>query len=399
MLALGVIEPSDSPYSSPIVLVSKPDGSVRFCQDFRALNKITTSDAEPIPDPEELFARLSDKQYLTKIDLSKGYWQIFVKPEDRPKTAFQAPLGLFQWVRMPFGLVSAPATFARMMRSVLGDSALNFFDDILVASSSWEEHLQDVRCVLTKPQDAGLTARPSKIFSGFQELEFLGHVVGNGTRKPVQKKVKKILSISTPTTKRQIRSLLGLISYYRRFVPNFAELTAPISDLLSGKASRKFIWSEKCAEALQRIQHILSSSPVLLLPDLSTPFVVRTDASSTGIGGVLLQEREGDLHPVCYVSRKLLDRETRYSTIERECLAIVYVMSKLQRYLWGQTFVLQTDHRPLTFLRSGKFQNSRVMRWALTLQEFRFDVEPISGPNNIFADLLSRSESEQFVSS
>ena len=396
MLDLGVIEPSDSPYASPIVLVSKPDGSVRFCQDFRALNKITVFDAEPIPDPEELFTSLSDKHFFTKIDLSKGYWQLFVKPEDRYKTAFQTPLGLFQWVRMPFGLVSAPAAFARMMRQVIGDSAINFFDDVLIANSSWKGHLTSVRAVLTKLKNAGLTARPSKIFAGFQELEFLGHVVGSGQRKPVPAKVSKILSVATPTTKRQVRSLLGLISYYRRYVPNFAALTSPISDLLAGK-SRKFVWSQVCADALRQIQEVLSSSPVLLLPDLSLPFVVRTDASSTGIGGVLLQEKDDHLHPICFVSRKLLDRETRYSTIERECLAIVWVLCKLQRYLWGQSFVLQTDHRPLAYLRSGRFQNSRIMRWALALQEFCFSVEPVAGEQNCFADLLSRSGSDQVV--
>ena len=399
MLDLGVIEASTSPYSSPIVLVTKPDGSVRFCQDFRALNRVTVFDAEPIPDMEELFTRLSDKQYLTKIDLSKGYWQLLLKPEDRPKTAFQTPIGLFQWVRMPFGLVSAPAAFARMMRAVLAESAINFFDDILVASCSWEAHLKDVRAVLTKLQEAGLTAKPSKIYAGFQKLEFLGHMVGRGGLQPVEKKVQKILSITTPKTKRRVRALLGLVGYYRRYVPNFASLTAPISDLLAGKPRRQILWSEACAEALRKIQNILSSFPVLLLPDLSLPFVVRTDASSSGLGGVLMQERDDDLHPICFVSRKMLDREKRYSTIERECLAIVWVLCKLQRYLWGRSFLIQTDHRPLAYLRSGKFQNARIMRWALALQEFTFEVESIPGTQNMFADVLSRSECDQEVRS
>ncbi|KAL8578109.1 hypothetical protein ACOMHN_055429 [Nucella lapillus] len=397
MLALGVIEPSTSPYSSPVVLVAKKDGSVRFCIDFRALNKVTVFDAEPIPDVEELFTKLSGARYFTKLDLSKGYWQLFVIDEDRPKTAFQTPIGLFQFVRMPFGLISAPASFVRMMRTLLNDLSINFFDDILVPSPTWTRHLQDVMAVLTKLSEGGLTARPTKIFAGFQQLEFLGHVVGRGSLQPVPEKVSKMLAIATPTTKRQVRALLGLVGYYRQYVPNFASVTAPISDLLTKKASRSVVWSPACAQALRNIQEILSSHPVLLLPDMDLQFVVRTDASSVGIGGVLLQEHEGDLHPVAYVSRKLLDRETRYSTIERECLAIVWVISRFQRYLWGKRFVLNTDHRPLSYLLSGRFKNARIMRWSLALQEFTFEIEPLPGSRNQFADFLSRSACDQSV--
>jgi hypothetical protein len=395
MLDLGVIEPSRSGFSAPVVLVKKQDGSARFCCDYRQLNQVTHGDAEPIPDQEQLFSGLSKAKYFTKIDLTKGYWQIVVKESDRAKTAFQTPSGLFQWVRMPFGLVTAPATFARVMRALkLNDCAINFFDDILIASVLWKSHLQDVEDVLEKLCLAGLTARPTKIFAGFGVLSFLGHIVGQGKLRPEDNKVEKILHVNAPTTKRQVRSLLGLVGYYRKFVPNFASVTAPISDLLSAKAGSKLKWTESCQVALDTIQARMSSHPVLLLADLSKPFMVRTDASSVGIGGILLQEHDDVLHPVAFVSRKLLPRETRYSTIERECLAIVWVITKLGRYLWGRSFTLQTDHRPLTYIRSSVFKNSRVMRWALSLQEFKFTVEPISGTNNVFADLLSRAETE-----
>lgn len=398
MIDLGVIEPSQSSYSSPVVLVTKKDGSTRFCIDFRSLNKITEFDAEPIPDPEEIFCRLSGASYFTKIDLAKGYWQIPVSPKDKHKTAFQTPLGLYQWTKMPFGLVSAPATFARMMRLLNLDeaSASNFYDDILIASASWEEHLIHVRKVLEKLDSAGLTARPSKVLAGFEELEFLGHVIGKGIIKPEISKIQKILAVTTPKTRRQVRSLLGLVSYYRRYIPNFATLTAPLSDLT--KAGRgQIVWTEQCATALKEIQRILSSFPVLLLPDMSKKFIVRTDASSTGLGVTLLQEENDLLHPVMFASRKLLDRETRYSTIERECLAIVWGLTKFSRYLWGREFVLQTDHRPLLYLNSGKFKNSRIMRWALSLQEFKFSVEALPGNLNQFADFLSRSDTDQEI--
>ena len=401
MLDLEIIEPSKSPYSSPVVLVRKKDGSCRFCIDFRSLNKITVFDAEPIPNVEDLFVRLAHSRFFTKIDLAKGYWQILVIPEDRPKTAFATHQGLFQFIRMPFGLVSAPAVFARMMRMLhLADlSAENFFDDILVHSASWSDHLHHVRNVLDRLKSYGLTARPSKILAGFQSLEFLGHVVGSGVLRPDESKTEKILQVSTPTTKKQVRSLLGLLSFYRRYIPGFASVAAPLTDLTkeSGRSCRSIHWTPDCASALQEIQDILSRKPVLLLPRLDLPFVLQTDASSSGLGAVLLQEFEDSLHPVCFASRKLLDREKRYSTIERECLAIVWAVHKFVRFLWGVRFVLQTDHRPLTYLRTSNFKNSRIMRWALSLQEFSFEVLPVSGRANVFADLLFRSAVDQVI--
>ena len=391
MLKMGVIEPSRSAFSAPVVLVKKPDGSNRFCCDYRELNKVTKTDAEPIPDTEALFAKLANSRYFTKIDLTKGYWQIPVKKEDRHKTAFQTPLGLFQWTRMPFGLVTAPATFARMMHMLcLCDSAVNFFDDILIHSKEWTAHLRHIDEVMSRLQQANLSARPSKIMAGCQELTFLGHSVGHGRLQPQADKVHRILHIPQPKTKKQVRALLGLVGYYRKFIPNFAAIAAPISDLLAGPPRQKFQWSADCQSALELLQQKMASQPVLLLPDLRKPFVVRTDASSTGLGGVLLQVRDDVLHPVTFVSRKMLPRETRYSTIERECLAIVWVITKLGRYLWGRTFELQTDHRPLTYLQSSVFKNPRIMRWSLLLQEYKFVVSSVPGCSNTFADLLSR---------
>ena len=401
MLDLGVIEPSTSPYSSPVVLVRKKDESCRFCIDYRALNKVIVFDAEPIPDVEDLFTRLADKHFFTRLDLAKGYWQIFVKPEDRPKTAFSTHMGLFQFIRMPFGLVSAPAVFARMMRMLKLEecSSISFFDDILVSSVLLADHSKHVRETLSKLRMHNLTVRPSKIQAGFKSLEFLGHVVGSGVLRPVDKKIQKILTVPTPTTRKQVRSLLGLLSFYRRYVPNFASLTSPLSDLTKeqGRSTKPILWSSECEQVLHTVQLILSTSPVLLLPRLDQQFIVRTDASSVGLGAVLLQESDDILHPVCYASRKLLDRERNYSTIERECLAIVWAMQKFSRFLYGTHFVLQTDHRPLTYLKTSQFKNSRIMRWALSLQEYAFVVEPVAGSNNVVADLLSRSCVDQFV--
>ena len=396
MESIGVIERSNSPYCSPVVLVGKPDGDTRVCLDYRELNKVTIFDAEPIPDIEELFIKLAKKKFFTKVDLSKGFWQIKIRPEDRPKTAFQAPQGLYQFTRMPFGLVTAPATFARMMRLLDLEkcSSMNFFDDILTASETWEQHLLDVQKMLKCLEQHGLTVRPSKIFAGFQELEFLGHMVGGGTIRPEHSKVEKILSVPKPNTKKQIRSLMGLLGYYRRYIPAYSVITAPITDQLKGN-KKTIEWNADCEEALSQVQRLLSQKPILILPDLTKSFTVQTDASNIGIAGVILQDLGGKMHPVAYVSRKLLDRETRYSTIEKECLAIVWTLKKLDRYLWGQKFTLQTDHKPLTFLTSAVFKNNRILGWSLAMQGYSFNVKEIAGKDNILADILSRSGSDQ----
>ena len=393
MLDLDVIEASTSAFSSPVVLVKKKDNSTRFCIDFRELNKVTQFDCEPVPDPEVLFASLQGKKFFTKVDLAKGYWQIPMAKKDREKTAFRTPQGLFQFKKMPFGMNTAPSTFARMMRKLHLDRfhALHFFDDILVATVNWKDHLSAVDKLLTELAKHGLTVRPSKVEAGFDSIEFLGHVVGKGNMGPVPQKVSKILKVAIPTTKKQVRSLLGLIGFYRRYVPNFASVVSPLVNLTKKEQPNKVRWCEECQKAFDTVKQVLSSEPVVRLPDFSKAFTVRSDASSTGIGAVLMQTDDGGvLHPVLYASRKLLDRESRYSTVERECLALVWSVDKFHRYLFGTHFLVETDHRPLTYLRQSKTTNGRLLRWALSLQDYSFTVVPIAGARNFEADVLSR---------
>ena len=293
---------------------------------------------------------------------------------------------------MPFGLQNAPATFARVMRQLrLHDhSSVSFFDDVLVHAETVSQLLFNLRCVLQKLREFNLTVKPSKMFVGFEELEFLGHLVSKGRLTPNKDNLMKIIDAKKPQTKKQVRSLLGLMSFYWKFVPDFATSAAPLTDLTKGNAPRVVKWTSECQSAVEEIQRILTSRPVLALPDLSKEFILRTDTSATGMGAVLLQPGESVEHPVKYVSQKLSDTQLRYSTIERECLAIVWALTKLARYLLGREFTLQTDHRPLTFLKHSKTKNSRLLRWALAIQEYRFVVKPISGKANVLADLLSR---------
>ncbi|GFO50054.1 reverse transcriptase [Plakobranchus ocellatus] len=291
MLDMGVIEPSNSPYSSPIVLVKKPDGTNRFCIDFRRLNGKTIMDKETIPNQEDLFAKLSKASIFSKIDLTKGYWQIPMDDSSKQYTAFQTPIGLMQWKFMPFGLSNAPATFARTMRLLLDGipNVISYFDDILIYTQDWMSHLKTLDAVLSRLAKHGFTARPTNMYIGFEEIEFLGHVVGKGKLRPEIVKVERILKLSTPKTKKQVKSLLGLLGYYRKFIGNFASICNPLTELLRKGSPGKIEWTQECEDALNKIKHLFSTSPILALPDLNKQFVVRTDASDSGIGGVLLQ--------------------------------------------------------------------------------------------------------------
>ena len=393
MIKIGIIERSNSEYCSPVVLVKKRDGSTRFCVDYRKLNSITTFDAEPIPDQEELFAKLNEAKFLTKLDMTKGYWQIKIADNCKKYTAFWTPWGLFHFNYLPFGLSTAPATFARLMRMVLQgvDNVVSFFDDICIFSKTFDEHLKTLETVFNRLKLAGLTIKPSKMEMAFEQISFLGHVVGKGIVAPEDDKINKILNLVIPKTKKQVRSLVGLISYYSKFIPNFSEIKAVLTDLLRNNMPERIVWTDECERALSFLKKILNSRPVLILPNIKERFVLQTDASSLGIGAVLLQYRNNTLRPVKYISRKLSQREKRYSTIERECLSIIWAVSKLALYLSNTNFTLQTDQKALQYMNNCSFKNSRLTRWSILLSEFQFKIQHIPGKDNTIADYLSRN--------
>ena len=393
MMKLGVIEKSESAYASPIVLVHKPDGKVRFCIDYRKLNAITVFDPEPIPNVEDLLGQISDGKFFTKLDLAKGYWQIPVMKEDREKTAFvTSEGGLFQFTVLPFGLVNAPAVFSRMMRKLLEgiNHVVNYIDDILIFTDTFEQHIETVGKVLKRLREVGLTARPSKCCVAYKSLEFLGHVVSEGIIRPVPEKVDAILAAQRPCTKKEVRSFLGLVGYYRKFIPNFSAIAAPLSDLTKHGKPNNVEWGQPQELAFKTLKSRMATSPILHLPDTDRTYVVRTDASDKGLGAVLMQEVEGEKFPICFASKKLLKREQAYSVIEKECLALVWAVKKFHLYLYGRQFEIETDHHPLAYIAKTKLLNSRVMRWALSLQPYRYVVRVIRGKDNVGADFLSR---------
>jgi len=393
MERLGVIEKSDLPYSSPLLMVKKKDGRNRPVIDFRKLNKITVFDAEPMPSVEDIYGRLSSARYFSKLDFCKGYWQIPMSADERQKTAFSTPIGLYQFTRMPFGLQNACATYSRMMRRVLDgmQQTDNFVDDVLSFTDGWSQHLQELRELFRRVQKAGLTVKPSKCYFGYDKIEYVGHVVGQGQLRTMEDKVSRIVEAPQPRTKTQLRAFLGLSGYYRRFVPSYATVAAPLTDLLRKGSPNKLEWGNAQEAAFGQLKAVLSSRPVLRLPDWSRQFIIRTDASDIGLGVVLLQEHEDGVFPVLYLCRKLNKAERNYSLGERECLAIVWAIGKLQLYLYGRAFVLQTDHRPLVYLDQAKLTSPRVMRWALALQPYKYRTESIKGSDNVGADYLSRS--------
>ena len=324
--------------------------------------------------------------------LSKGFWQIELDERSRPYTAFVTSEGLYQFKVMPFGLLTSPASFNRMMRKLLSgmSNVVSFLDDILVHTKTLEEHVTTLRELFGRLRNANLTARPSKCEIGCRSLQYLGHTVSNGEIKPNMDKVCQILDAPRPETKKQVRSFLGLVGYYRKFIPNFGAIASPLSDTTKKGLPNKVKWDDPQEQAFESLKRSLTSSPILGLPDFQKPFILRTDASDKGIGAILLQERDGEKFPIAYGSKKLLPREQNYSVIERECLAIVWGIMKFQSYLYGQEFLLETDHAPLIYLKRSKMGNSRLMRWALFLQTYRFRIQAIKGKENVGADCMSR---------
>ena len=391
MIKLGVIRESKSPYAAPVVIVKKPDGSDRICIDFRKINKITLFDPEPMPNPEDLFRQLSSSKFFTKIDLSKGYWQIKVKEEDIPKTAFITPDGTYECLRMPFGMVNSGATLKRGMKKLLSDlpNVVYYWDDLLIHTETWNDHMT-LKAILQKLTNANLTIRPSKCIFGTNTIDFIGHTLREGEKSLLRTNVEKVLNAPRPKTKKQVQSFMGLAGYYREFMPNFSAITAPLTDLVKKGNPNNVKWEDAQERAYQTIKKMLSEDPVLKLPDPNKQFTLRTDGSDEGIGSVLLQEHDEKLYPVSYASKKLSKTEKNYSTIEKECLAIIWGIRKYERYLLGTKFKLQTDHQPLTYMQTAKFTNARIMRWTMYLQNFEMQVESIKGEDNVGADFLSR---------
>ena len=394
-LQLGIVEKSTSPYCSPLLAVRKKDGTHRFCLDCRQLNLQTQFDGEPVGDPDAIFHELAGASYLTRLDLTAGYWQVPLTEESKSLTAFKTRSGLYQFVMMPFGLSTAPATFSRLMRIVVQGipHVYAYLDDLLVATPTWDEHLQALRILFDALSRHGLHAKPSKCEIGCEELQYLGHNVGRGHYRPLEARAEVLAKAPLPKTKKLLRSFLGSIGYYQRFIAQYATKTQPLLEFLKNRSPDMIPWTDVTIDLFNSLAKLLLSRPILQLPDSNLPFVLRTDASNVGLGAVLLQPNNRDprvLTPVLYASRTLKAAELNYSVVEREALAVYWALQKMGLYLYGRQFELQTDHRPLLYLQTADRLNPRLKRWAIYIGLYRFTSSHIKGDDNHIADYLSR---------
>jgi transposase InsO family protein len=394
-LANGEIEPARGPWASPILFVRKKNGTYRFCVDYRALNAKTIKDRYPLPRMEDCLDQLRGACYFTALDLQSGYHQVPMAEKSKPLTAFTCRYGTYQFRVMPFGLTNAPATFQAWMNDILRPFLDRFvvvyLDDILIYSRTEEEHRRHLTDVMRALEDAGARLNLAKCKFFQDQTTFLGHVV---TRQGVHtdpRLVAKIREHPRPTSKKDVRSFLGVVNYYRRFIQGCAQISAPLYDL-TDNSHAPMQWTDECEQAFVALKDKLATAPVLTIADENKPFVVHTDASAHAIGAVLSQrDDEGHMHPVAYHSRKLTDAQTRKSTFERELLAIKDALEHWKDYLLGRDdTVLKTDHRPLTHLDTTDLYNDTLVRWWEKISRFHVQIEYLRGEENVVADYFSR---------
>jgi hypothetical protein len=394
MLANGIIRKSNSPWSFPVVMVDKPDGSKRFCIDYRMLNNVTVKDSYPLPRIHEAIDILHGAKYFSTIDFNAGYWQIPMKQSDIPKTAFVTRKGLYEWLRMAFGLANAPATFQRTMDVLLSGltwrSCLVYIDDILVFSCNLDEHLKDLREVLLRLKESNFSIKLSKCRFAKKEAEYLGHVINEAGVMPHPSKTQAVKEFKTPSNLTDVRSFMGIVNYYHRFIQNLGMVAEPLYRLM--KKNVPFQWTTECENAFQTIKTMLISSPILRFPDFTKEFILQCDASDVGIGTVLSQiDDEGMEYAVSFGSRSLSKEERNYSVSEKECLAVLFGIKSFRPYLYGKHFKVYTDHSSLSWLLHLKDPNGRLARWALQLQANDFTIYHRAGKDNGNADTLSRN--------
>ena len=360
MLDSEVIRRSKSPLSFPVVIVDKKDGSKRFCVDFRRLIKITKKNSYPLHLIDDILALLGKAKFFTSLDLKSGYWQVAMEEKDKEKTAFACHRGLFEFNVMPFGLPNAPAVFQELMSVVLQDCedfSTAYLDDIMIFSQTLEEHLEH-SIIFDKLRQDNLKLKLKKCSFLKSETHYLGFVISEDVIKPDEKKVKAIRSLPVPTCVREVRSFIGMCSYYRRFIPNFIQIAEPIIALTRKYAH--FKWSDVHQIDFEFLKDSLTAVSLLVYPDPNKPYVLYTDASDTCIGACLTQECDGDEKPIYYLSHKLSRSQSKWSVVEKEAFAIHFALQKLDYYLHNSQFVIRTDHKPLKFLLESPMQNKKI---------------------------------------
>ena len=399
-LEAGIIRPSSSPVGAGFFFVSKKDKSLRPCIDYRGLNNITIKNKYPLPLIDSAFQPLHNAIIFSKLDLRNAYHLVRIRDGDEWKTAFNTPLGHFEYLVMPFGLTNAPAVFQALVNDVLRDYINKFvfvyLDDILIFSNSPEEHVHHVRKVLQRLLENKLFVKAEKCEFHVETVAFLGYIIGSGQVKPDPVKTQAVAQWPQPENLKQLQRFLGFANFYRRFIKNFSKVAEPLTRLTSSKVP--FLWTQITEQAFQELKRLFTTAPILVHPDPSRQFIVEVDASDSGVGAVLSQRSPADqkLHPCAFYSRRLAPAERNYSIGDRELLAVKLALEEWRHYLEGaeHPFVVWTDHKNLSYIKMAKRLNSRQARWALFFDRFNFTLTYRPGSQNTKSDALSR----QFVS-
>ncbi|KAL7293531.1 hypothetical protein TKK_0012974 [Trichogramma kaykai] len=397
LLDEDIIEPSKSGWSSPIVMVKKSNGKYRMCIDFKKINAISEPDAYPLPYMDSILRKLAKAKYISTLDLSSAYHQINLNEKSRAMTAFTVPgLGLFQYKRMPFGLSYAGATFQRLIDMIvtpeLEPNAFAYLDDIIIATETFDDHLRVLKEILSRLNDANLTVNKEKSIFGRSEVKYLGVLVNRDGIKPDPSRVEPILNFPIPKSLKQLRRFLGMSSWYRKFLKDYATLVEPLTRLTSSKV--KYVWSMEQQDAFEKIKTLMAEAPLLNCPNFKEKFIVQTDASDTGLGAVLLQIIDGEERVLEFASRVLSSAERNYTVTERECLGVIWAVRKFRQYIEGYEFTVVTDHASLRWLCNLRNPTGRLARWALELQGHLYKVEHRKGSLNHVLDALSRMYEE-----
>jgi len=394
LLQLDFIEPSDSPMTSGVVCVTKPDLSVRLCCDYRYLNKYTIPDSMPMPILVDCVHKVSRANFISICDAKAGFWQLLIKPEHRWKAAFVTHHGVWQWKRMPFGLRNAPGTFVRLMRTLLHpirDSSEAYIDDTYTFSSDFDFHCEHLRKFLTVIRKSGLTLNLLKCHFAQTRVPFVGFVVGGGRFFPDPSKIEAIMSMKEPETKTEVRRVLGVFSFYRNHVEGFARIAKPLTDLTGSKTPSQFHLSAEAREAFKELQSKVCTAPVLVSPRFGDPFCLYTDASQFAVGCCLAQtDNSGAEFPIAYGSQRLTATQASWSTIEKEAYAVIWAVGRFRTIIFGAPITVYSDHNPLRFLTECAPKSARLTRWALALQDYLIEVKYKKGSANTLADGLSR---------
>jgi hypothetical protein len=397
LLAEGKIRPSHSEFAHPIVCIAKKGNvdDVRICVDYRYINSGTVNDAFPLPDMEALLRRVSACSYVTLLDCSSGYNQIKMKEEDIYKTGFICHRGFFENVFMPFGLKCSGNTFVRTIDTILrdhADYAGPFVDDIAVHSLKFSEHLIHLENTLGAFEKVGMTLKLSKCRFAQPKVDFLGHHVGSGTLSVIEDKVAAISRLPEPTSKKAVRSFLGMCNFYRTYIPNYSELALPLTDLTKAKGCNKFTLNDEQRASFETLKKALSNPETLASPQYDKPFHIFVDASLLACGAVLSQLDDQNHHrPIAFASKKFNPAQTRYSVIERESFAVIFALQKFDLIIFGSKIILHTDHNPLQYIATGSVTSAKLTRWALHLQRYDLEITYIAGRDNVVSDHLSRA--------